>query len=95
MDTTPPLIQFCPVDISVTTDVTTTGAVVDWDRPIVADASGQPISIVVSKAPGTFFDVGTTEVTYDFVDSSGNSISCTFDVTVVAGMYNFYHISFP
>eukprot|EP00057_Strongylocentrotus_purpuratus_P028659 XP_011683133.1 PREDICTED: uncharacterized protein LOC578978 isoform X8 [Strongylocentrotus purpuratus] len=84
VDTTPPLIQFCPGDISVTTDVTTTGAVVDWDRPIVADASGQPISIVVSKAPSTFFDVGTTEVTYDFVDSSGNSISCTFDVTVVA-----------
>ncbi|XP_071489593.1 uncharacterized protein [Diadema antillarum] len=84
VDTRPPLIQFCPDDISVTTDIVNTGATVSWDNPIVADASGDPISIVVSKASGTSFDVGTTEVMYTFVDSSGNSVSCSFLVTVVA-----------
>ncbi|XP_041454281.1 mucin-17-like isoform X37 [Lytechinus variegatus] len=84
VDTTPPLIQSCPGDISLTTDVTTSGRVVSWDAPIVADASGDPISIVVSMSPGTFFEIGTTTVMYTFVDSSGNSISCDFDVTITS-----------
>ncbi|XP_071488839.1 hyalin-like [Diadema antillarum] len=80
-DTTPPVLT-CP-DITRTVELGVTGTQVIWTEPIAADASGVAILVSRSSDPGTFFFVGTTDVTYTFTDGSGNTASCTFRVTVV------------
>ncbi|GGG57060.1 hypothetical protein GCM10011414_28630 [Croceivirga lutea] len=39
-------------------------------------------SITYSQDPGTLFPVGTTTVTATVVDGAGNTVTCSFDVTV-------------
>jgi len=41
-----------------------------------------PSSLVAGLPSGSVFPVGTTEVTYEVVDPSGNRVECTFNVTV-------------
>jgi hypothetical protein len=42
-----------------------------------------PATLVSGSASGTVFPVGTTTVTYSATDGSGNTVTCSFDVTVV------------
>ncbi|UKN03859.1 HYR domain-containing protein [Paracrocinitomix mangrovi] len=73
----------CPANITVNTDPGLCGATVTYTTPVGADnCPGAITSMTAGQASGTVFPVGTTTVTYQVVDASGNTTSCSFDVTV-------------
>jgi len=76
-----PVITGCPTDITQTNDAGDCGAVVTWVNPIASDNCGIQ-SFTSTDAPGDFFPVGTTTVTYTAIDIYGNTSTCVFDVTV-------------
>ena len=55
----------------------------------VTDNCGYTANLLTGNASGSIFPVGTTTVTYEFSDASGNSVTHSFDVTVdTLGTYN-------
>ncbi|XP_071943033.1 uncharacterized protein [Antedon mediterranea] len=74
----------CPPDITTTTSDGLNQAVnVTWTEPIVYDNSGEDATPTSKYNPGNnLFDIGSTDVIYDAVDSSGNVATCNFTVTV-------------
>ena len=73
----------CPEDISISNDPGKCGAVVNYTVPTATDNSGKvTVSLKNGPKPGADFPVGTTTVTYTATDAAGNSIDCSFDVTV-------------
>ncbi|XP_022082302.1 mucin-2-like isoform X2 [Acanthaster planci] len=81
-DGVPPVITSFPADVTVTVPFGTTGTTVTWDEPTSVDNSGFSFQNP-SKTPGSFFPVGTTPVTYTFMDPTGNGVEMTFNVNVV------------
>jgi hypothetical protein len=79
-DTQPPSIT-CPANITQTTDPNQCSAVVVYPDPDVTDncPTGAP---VCAPPSGSAFPKGATTVTCSVSDSSGNSASCSFAVTV-------------
>jgi len=75
-----PAIVGCPIDITVSNDASSCGAIVSWTVPSYTDNCGA--TMVSSHDPGDYFAEGTTTVTYTVTDNSGNITICTFDVTV-------------
>ena len=65
----------------VTIDDGQTTAVVNWSEPNVTDNSGV-FTLTSTLNSGSEFNIGTTDVTYIAVDSSGNKAEKTFVVTV-------------
>jgi len=81
IDVTDPQVV-CPQDITVSNDAGACGANVMWEEPFPVDnCTGVSIAGVTHNS-GDFFPVGTTIVTYDIVDSAGNTTSCSFSITV-------------
>ncbi|AYB35054.1 HYR domain-containing protein [Chryseolinea soli] len=78
-DTTPPVFQNCPAQISVAAD-NSCGAVVNWTSPTASDNCS--VSVVSTHQPGERFDIGTVEVVYTATDIYGNASVCRFNVTV-------------
>ncbi len=75
-DTQDPTIA-CPNDIVVATNCHS----ISWPEAGAGDNCG--IDTLTSNIPsGSSFGVGTTAVTYTAVDNCGNSIACSFNVTV-------------
>gem|GEM_PF-5757627 len=63
------------------------GATVTWDESFIVandNCSGQGTGLTVTSdmESGDFFPVGVTTVTYTATDNSGNTATCTFDVTI-------------
>ncbi len=80
-DTTAPTIT-PPADLTVEAS-SSSGAVVTYSACTASDAVDPSPSITAySHASGDLFPVGTTTVTCDASDASGNSGSATFDITV-------------
>jgi gliding motility-associated-like protein len=81
-DTELPVLN-CPLDITVGNTLDSCGAFVNYVAPLFTDncTSGNAV-LVAGPAPGGYFEVGTTEVTYSATDGAGNSIECSFFVTV-------------
>ncbi|MEH6538404.1 MAG: HYR domain-containing protein [Psychroserpens sp.] len=79
VDTTPPVIT-CPADIVVDNDTGSCGAVVSFTVTATDNLPG--VSVESTPASGSIFPVGTTTVTSVATDATGNTDSCTFDVTV-------------
>ena len=78
-----PVIVGLPADINVNTDAGQATAVVSWSAPTVTDnAAGATITQTAGPAPGSAFPIGTTTVTYEAEDASGNIVTGSFDVTV-------------
>jgi gliding motility-associated-like protein len=71
----PPTID-CPDDFEVSTDEGECGATVYY-------AAESDFDIIYEPAQGSFLPVGTTTVTATAYNSVGDSVSCTFNVTVV------------
>ncbi|MFC4723579.1 HYR domain-containing protein, partial [Geojedonia litorea] len=76
-----PVISGCPSNISQGTDASGCNAVVNWTAPTAADNCGVT-SFTSSHNSGATFPIGTTTVTYTAVDAAGNSVQCSFDVTI-------------
>ena len=65
----------------VTIDDGQTTAIVNWSEPNVTDNSGV-FTLTSTLNSGSEFNIGTTDVTYIAVDSSGNKAEKTFVITV-------------
>jgi hypothetical protein len=80
-DTTPPTIV-CPSNITLTTTGSCPANV--FFTPSGTDNCGG-LSITSAPPSGSLFPVGNTPVTVTAKDSAGNTNSCSFTVTVLAG----------
>ncbi|MEC9475411.1 MAG: HYR domain-containing protein [Planctomycetota bacterium] len=81
IDTEEPVISQMPMGVVIGNDAGMCGAQHMWADPMVTDnCSG--VTLSSDHTPGEIFDVGTTTVTYTATDSSGNSSSLSFTVTV-------------
>lgn len=83
IDEIDPTISECPANISVDSDPETCGAVVNYEAPVGDDNCEFTISVNDGFDSGAFFPVGTTTVVWTVTDASGNTVSCSFEVTVV------------
>jgi hypothetical protein len=76
-----PTISGTPANITQTADAGLCTTAVTWTEPTAAD-NCPGVSLSSDIAPGATFNVGTTPVTYTATDTSGNTFSTTFNVTV-------------
>ncbi|MCB7480451.1 HYR domain-containing protein [Christiangramia sediminis] len=73
----------CPSDISQNVDAGICGAAVTFETPEGLDNSGNvTIEQTAGLGSGEVFPVGTTTVTFTATDAAGNSVDCSFTVTV-------------
>lgn len=79
VDNVAPVITNCPADI-VETITTGCDKAVTWTPPTIGDDCD--VDLLISHDPGDVFPVGTTTVTYQATDQSGNQSTCSFTVTV-------------
>lgn len=82
----------CPADTAVLVETGNSGVVIGDIDPEATDNcavdtlmytfQGATSGSGMGSASGTFFNIGTTQVTYRAVDFAGNEIDCSFSVTV-------------
>ena len=73
----------CPSDINQNVDAGECGAVITFTTPEAFDNSGNvTVEQTGGPASGEQFPVGTTTVTFTATDDAGNSVDCSFNVTV-------------
>ncbi|MCH2215081.1 MAG: HYR domain-containing protein [Flavobacteriales bacterium] len=73
----------CPADIVVSNDQGDCGAIVVYTPPVGIDNCSSPITVqIAGLGSGAFFPIGTTTETYEVVDLSGNTATCSFTITV-------------
>lgn len=76
----------CPASFSVPSTSDSCGALVNYSVPEATDNSGEvSLGHIAGPAPGEFFEIGPTMVTYRAVDAAGNSVNCSFTITVNDG----------
>jgi len=82
-DTTPPVLSNVPQDVRVEAN-SPAGSVVHFSSPTATDNVDGPIAnVACAPASGATFPLGTTTVTCSATDSSGNTGSASFPVSVV------------
>jgi hypothetical protein len=81
VDTIAPTID-CPADIVVNLPANSAATSVPVSFNVTASDSCGTATVSTSHASGANFPVGTTTVTATATDPSGNTSTCTFDVTV-------------
>ncbi|WP_205961614.1 HYR domain-containing protein [Pararhodobacter oceanensis] len=86
-DAEAPVISGMPIDIAVETDAGLPTAVVSWDPPTASDNADGPLIPVQTAGPatGSAFPQGETTITYTATDSTGNTTTASFTVTVGDG----------
>lgn len=84
MDTTPPTVV-CTEDVAVTLELGDAGRMVSWVEPTATDISNVASLQSRSHAVGTFFTDPSTTVSYIFIDSTGNTATCSFCVRLQFG----------
>ena len=72
-------IGSCPADIVRSNDAGQCGAIVNYSASVTDNCSA---TLAFSPPSGSFFAIGVTPVTATATDPSGNTSSCTFNVTV-------------
>lgn len=82
VDEVDPTISDCPEDITVDNTPGECGAIVEYAAPVGDDNCDFTLSLTEGLDSGSQFPVGTTTVTWTVTDNSGNTASCSFDVTV-------------
>ncbi len=83
-DTQPPTIT-CPASIVVNAP-SDDGIIVEFPTPTVSDncpGVGQPVQLS-GLISGSLFPIGATTETFHVLDTTGNTVTCAFSVTVVA-----------
>jgi hypothetical protein len=79
-DPVPPVITGCPKDVTIITDQNT--AIHTWTAPTAVDnCAGTPV-FATTKASGSSFPLGVTEVIITAKDVSNNQGECRFKVNV-------------
>ncbi|MEZ4940096.1 MAG: HYR domain-containing protein [Saprospiraceae bacterium] len=82
-DLNPPVLDTCPVNLTVNAAIDSCGATATWMPPGATDDCTADVSITQNHNPGAFFPVGNTMVVYEAQDAGGNTATCSFTVTVV------------
>jgi hypothetical protein len=78
-----PVLTSCSPDITVNA-TGNCSAVVNYSVPVPLDnCPGATVTLKAGFAPGSSFPLGTTVVSYEATDASGNKATCSFNVTVV------------
>ena len=85
MDTIPPEILHCPDDIEDTIQLGGIHRTIKWTEPEALDISNNVSLIFQSHSSGDNFSLGTTDVSYTFVDESGNTEFCNFTIILSSG----------
>jgi len=80
-DNTAPVVVSCPSTINAIANSAGCTAMVSWTPPTPNDHSSAVI-VTSTHTPGPLFASGTTMVTYNFEDASGNISTCSFNVIV-------------
>ena len=81
-DNEDPIIT-CPANISQNVDVGVCGAIVTYSAPVGTDnCVGASTVQTVGLASGSTFLVGVTTNTFEVTDASGNTVTCSFTVTI-------------
>lgn len=80
-DTVSPAIT-CPDNIDVDANGATCAALVDFNDPLTADNCAATLNVTSTATSGQSFGIGTTVVTMQVSDPTGNFASCTFTVVV-------------
>ncbi|WP_339917429.1 HYR domain-containing protein, partial [Yeosuana marina] len=74
----------CPENISQNVAAGTCGAIVTYTAPVGTDnCIGAVTTQIAGLASGSIFPVGVTTNTFQVVDASGNTTSCSFTVTII------------
>ncbi|XP_070545129.1 uncharacterized protein [Ptychodera flava] len=71
----------CPENVSIAVNIGMSAVAVTWSLPNATDNSGS-VTVSGSHDPGSIFPIGTTAVSYEAVDPSGNNASCSFTIRV-------------
>ena len=82
VDSDGPLISNCPGPISASVVSGACNGPATWTPPTALDACDPNAQISSNFNPGDIFPIGVTTVVYIATDSSGNSSTCEFDVTI-------------
>jgi hypothetical protein len=72
----------CPANITQSTDATLCTAVVTYSVTGSDNCVGEVISQTAGLASGSAFPIGTTTNSFLITDGSGNTATCSFDVTI-------------
>lgn len=80
IDNIAPVITGCPNNVVITPSILNCNPPASWTPPIASDVCGANLSS--THQPGDNFPVGVTTVTYTAADSSNNTASCSFTVTI-------------
>lgn len=75
-----PVIEGCPENIFLKADETGM-AIAEWTEPTASVICGS-VDLNSTHSPGSWFEVGVTEVVYTAIDQSGKSETCSFLVEV-------------
>ena len=78
-DNFPPVVTFCPDDITV--QAVNCMAIADFQAAEATDNCGT-INTITNVNPGDIISVGVTNVVYSFFDTEGNLAICNFQITV-------------
>lgn len=82
VDDIPPTIT-CPANVSVTID--DCEAAVDYESPVATDNCDSVTLFILTGLPsGAVFPSGTTQLTWGADDHHGNTVFCTFSITVIS-----------
>ncbi|WP_188407896.1 HYR domain-containing protein, partial [Hyunsoonleella pacifica] len=73
----------CPAPINVNVDANECGTIVTYTTPVGIDNTTSAVTTQIAGLPsGSLFPIGTTTNTFEVTDASGNTTTCSFDVTV-------------
>lgn len=81
-DTTAPVIDAVPADITVTA-TSPAGAVVTWSTPAALDNLDGPVDVSCAPSSGATLPIGVTTVVCSASDAAGNAATASFGVTVL------------
>lgn len=75
----------CPEDIVIASLADSCGTFVEYPTPEAFDACGGDVTLTLDEGleSGAFFPIGTTTIGYTATNTLGNSVSCSFNITVV------------
>jgi large repetitive protein len=81
-DAAPPTLSSCPAGIFVELPINKCDTVLTWTKPLATDACGFD-TLTVNIEPGTSFKPGQQQVVYTASDLSGNTTTCSFNISVI------------
>ena len=81
LDNIAPTIS-CPGNVTQNNDASLCGAAVTYNVTSADNCTGEIITQTAGFASGEVFPVGTTTNTFVVTDTSGNTATCSFDVTI-------------